>query len=147
MKVIFTEDVPGVGQKHEVKKVRNGYAQNYLIPRKLVKLATVANLNWLKAQNVKKESKKNKAEIEAQNIATLIKKQSFVIKVRVGERGQLFASINQEKIASMLVEKGFKIKKSQIQLEKPIKELGKYEIVIMLTPTTKVNFTLQIESN
>ncbi len=146
MKVIFTQDVPGIGQKYEVKKVKAGYIRNYLIPKKLAKLATPANLNWLKAQGETLTKKKEKEGVEAQNLATLIAKKDFKLEMKVGERGQLFESINKEKIIAMLAEQNFKIKKSQIQLEKPIKKLGKYKIELKLSPSTKVDLHLQVSA-
>lgn len=146
MKIIFTQDVPGIGQKHEVKKMKAGYVRNYLIPKKLAKLATPTNLNWLKAQGKTLTEKKKKGAIEAQNLATLIAKKNFEIKTRVGEKGQLFESINKEKIVSLLTEQNFKIKKSQLQLENPIKELGKYEIKIDLNSSTTAVLHLQVSA-
>ena len=146
MKVIFTQDVPGMGQKHEVKIVKAGYVRNYLIPKKLVKLATPANLNWLKAQGEALAKKKEKEGTETQNLATLITKKDFKIEVKVGERGQLFESINKEKIVAILAEQNFETKKSQIQLEEPIKKLGKYEIELRLSPSTKVNIHLEVSA-
>ena len=146
MKVIFTQDVPEMGQKHEVKIVKAGYARNYLIPKKLVKLATSANLNWLKAQEGAAAKKREKAGTETQNLATLIAKENFKIEVKVGEREQLFESINKEKIIAILAKQNFEIKKSQIQLEEPIKKLGKYKIEIKLSSSVKVNINLEISS-
>ena len=146
MKVIFTQDVPEMGQKHEVKTVKAGYARNYLIPKKLVKLATSANLNWLKAQEEVSAKKREKAGTETQNLATLIAKENFKIEVKVGEREQLFESINKDKIIAILAKQNFEIKKSQIQLEEPIKKLGKYKIEIKLSPSAKININLEISA-
>ncbi len=77
MKVIFTQDVPEMGQKHEVKVVKAGYARNYLIPKKLVKLATSANLNWLKAQEEVSAKKREKAGTETTKFSYFNSKRKF----------------------------------------------------------------------
>jgi len=146
MKIIFTQDVPGMGQKHEIKTAKAGYVCNYLIPKKLAKLATPANLNWLKARGEALAKKKEKEGTETQNLAILIAKKSFKMEVKVGDEGQLFESINKEKISAMLAEQNFEIKKSQIQLEEAIKKLGKYKIELKLNPSTKVDIDLEVSA-
>jgi len=130
MRIILLQDVENLGKKYDVKEVASGYARNFLIPKGLAKIATKENLKWLENQ---KEIEVKKAEEElkkVQEIATNIDGQEIIISVKVGEEGQLFESITSQKIYEKLKELGFEIKKSQIDLTEPIKELGEYPVKI-----------------
>lgn len=130
MKIILLQDIEKVGKKFEVKKVADGYARNFLIPKGLVKLADAAALKWLQTQ---KETEAKKAEEELKNIqkiASDIDGQEIVIPVKLGQKGQLFEAINSQKISERLKKLGFEIKKTQIDLKKPIKEIGEFPIKI-----------------
>ena len=132
MKVILLQDIENLGKKYEVKEVKNGYARNFLIPQGLVKIATKENLEWFKAQ---KEVEAQKAEGElkkVQSLASTIDGQEIIIQVKVGEESQLFESITVQKILDELKKLNFEIKKSQIELEQPIKELGEFPVKIKL---------------
>ncbi len=130
MKVILLKDIDKLGKKYEIKEVKDGYARNFLIPKGLVKPATKETLKWLEIQ---KEIEAKKAEEELkkiQEIASAIDGQEVTIPVKVGEEGQLFESITAPKILEKLKELGFEIKKSQLDLPAPIKELGEFPVKI-----------------
>lgn len=130
MRVILLQDVENLGKKYEIKEVKNGYARNFLIPKGLAKMATKEALLWLETQ---KEIEAKKAEEElkkVQEIASAIDGQEIIIPVKIGEDGQLFESITSQKISEKLKESGFEIKKSQIDLVEPIKELGEFPVKI-----------------
>lgn len=130
MKVILLKDVENLGKKYEVKEVKNGYARNFLIPEGLAKLATKTALLWAEAQK-EIETKKAEEELKSfQDIASAIDDQEVVIAVKTGEDGQLYESITAQKILDKLKEMGFEVKKNQINLEKPIKELGEFPVKI-----------------
>jgi len=130
MRVILLQDVENLGKKYEIKDVKDGYARNFLIPKDLVKLATKDVLEWVKKE---KEAEKQKSEEELkeiQKIASSIDGLEVIIPVKVGEEQQLFEKINTQKISEKLKELGFEIKKEQIDLAEPIKELGEFPIKI-----------------
>ena len=130
MRVILLQDIENLGKKYEVKEVKDGYARNFLIPKGLAKKADKETLEWLEAQ---KETEAKKAEEElkkAQGAASAIDGQEIIIPVKVGEDQQLFESITSQKVSEKLKELGFDIKKSQIDLVEPIKELGEFPIKI-----------------
>lgn len=130
MKVILLEDIENIGKKFELKEVADGHARNFLIPRGLVKKATREALKWLETQ---KEVVAQKAEQELkaiQDLASSLDDVEVPIQVKVGEEGQLFESIPSQKIAERLKEMGFDVKKSQIRLEEPLKELGEFPVKI-----------------
>jgi large subunit ribosomal protein L9 len=130
MRVILLQDIEKLGKKYDIKEVADGYARNFLIPKGLVKPATKEALKWLEIQ---KEIEAKKAEEElkkVQVLATAIDGQEVLIPVKVGEDGQLFESITSQKIFEKLKELGFEIKKTQIDLPEPIKELGEFPVKV-----------------
>ena len=130
MRVILLQDVENLGKIHEVKEVKNGYARNFLIPKGLVKPATKQAIKWLETQK-EIEVKKDEEQLKKfQDIASAIDDQEVIIPVKVGPDGQLFESITIQKISEKLKEMGFEVKKTQINLETPIKELGEFPVKI-----------------
>lgn len=144
MKVILIEDVENLGKKYEVKDVKPGYARNFLIPKNMVKLATKQNLKWLKDQQEIIEKEAVEDLKKAQELTSQIDGIEVTINVKVGESGQLFESINNVKIAEKLKSLGFNVKKSQIKLEDPIKEVGEFPIKVMLDHNLEAEIRLII---
>lgn len=132
MKVILLQDIENVGKKYEVKEVKPGHARNLLIPQNLVKLANKENLKWLKAQKEIIEAEVTDELKQAQSLASNLDGLEVAIAVKIGDDGQLFESINAAKISEKLKAMGFEVKKGQINLEKPIKEAGEFEVKVSL---------------
>jgi len=130
MKVVLLEDVEKLGKKFEVKEVSDGYARNYLIPKGLAKPATKEVLEWVKIQKEIEEKRAEQELKKVQAMATRVDGQEVVIPVKVGEEGQLYESVGAQKIWEELKKLGFGLKKSQIELEKPIKELGEFPVKV-----------------
>lgn len=132
MKVILLKNVNGLGKIGEVKEVAPGYARNFLIPQGLAEAATeqaVAQIEQMK------EAARRKVEFELktfQELAEKLEGVEIVIKAKAEEGGKLYGSVSEEQIVSKLKEKGFDIKKKQIVLEKPIKDLGGHEVLVQL---------------
>ncbi|MCJ7786748.1 50S ribosomal protein L9 [Patescibacteria group bacterium] len=130
MRVILLQDVENLGKKYEVKEVKAGYARNFLFPKGLAKLATKEVMSWLETQK-EIEAKKDEEELKkVQEFASSMEGLEVVIPVKIGEEGQLFESINAQKISEKLKELSFKVKKSQIDLVEPFKELGEFPVKI-----------------
>lgn len=130
MKVILLEDVKDVGKKFEVKEVADGFARNFLFAKALAKPATEEAMEWLAVQ---KELLSNVAEGElklVQETASKIDDLEVALAVKVGDEGQLFESVNSQKIVDRLKELGFTVKKSQVKLADPIRELGEFPVKI-----------------
>lgn len=132
MKVILIDDVQNLGKKYEVKEVKNGYARNFLIPQNLVKPANKENMNWLIKQKKAVEEIAVEDLKKTQELASKLDGAEINISVKVGEDDQLFESVTVAKIIEKLKEAGFTVRKNQIGLEKPIKELGEFPIKISL---------------
>lgn len=130
MQVILLEDIEKLGKKYEVKEVANGYALNFLIPKGMAKKATKETLKWLKVQKETTEKKVVEELKKTQDFASSIDGQEVMLQVKIGEEGQLFESITSQKISEKLKELGFGVKKTQIDLVDPIKELGEFPVKI-----------------
>ncbi len=130
MKVILLEDIENIGKRYEVKEVADGYARNFLIPKNLIKLATEKNLKWLEIQKGQLEKEAEQSLKQIEEIVSKIDGQEITLAVKIGQEGQLFESITSQKIADKLKETGFEIRKNQIILENPIKEVGEFPIKI-----------------
>ncbi len=146
MKVILLENVARVGKKFEVKEAAPGYAKNYLFPGRKAKIASPANMKKLEAQQL---ASKKRQEKEKEGVQTLAEKlRSFVLEIseRVGEKGELFESITEQKIADLLNQQGFSLDKSQIQLGQPIKVLGNFSIEVKITPDIKSKIEVRVKA-
>ncbi len=138
MKIVLLEDIDKLGKKYEIKEVADGYARNFLIPKGLAKLATAKNIKMAK---IKKEEELRKAEEQLKNVQKIVAKiegQEITIPLKTGEKGQLFESVTSQMISKKLAQMGFNIKKSQIEISKPIKEIGEYPV--------KINFEHGLEA-
>ena len=130
MKVILLQDVNKLGKKYEVKNVSDGHARNFLIPRGLVKPATKEALEWLEVQReILRKSAENDLK-KTEGAASSIDGMELIITVKIGDEGQLFESINAQKVSERFRELNFDIKKSQINLKHPIKETGEFPVKI-----------------
>jgi large subunit ribosomal protein L9 len=132
MKVILLKDIEKLGKKLEVKEVKDGYARNSLIPNNLVKPLTKESLQWLEIQKEIEEKKAEEGLKKIQELASSLDGLEINFSVKVGEQNQLFESIGQQKVAEKLKEMNFDIKKNQIEMNEPIKEVGEFPIKIKL---------------
>jgi large subunit ribosomal protein L9 len=147
MKVILLQDVEGLGKKYEVKEVKPGYARNFLVPQKMAKAATKQALKWLSGQKEVIEKEATEDLKSAQELASKLDGVEVTIAVKVGDEGQLFESINVQKIAEALKKMGYEVKKSQIELENPIKELGEFPVNIDLDHNLEAEIKLIISAS
>ncbi|MEZ4461036.1 MAG: 50S ribosomal protein L9 [bacterium] len=132
MEIILTEDVRHVGEMGQVVKVAAGYGRNYLIPQGLAIPATTGNKKQLEHQLADIERRKVKAQEEARKILGTIDAVSITIPKRAGADDTLFGSVTTREIATLLSEQGHKIDRKQVMLDRPINELGIYEVAIKL---------------
>lgn len=145
MKIILLNDVPKVGQKYDVKEVANGYAQNFLIPKKLAIQATSGAV-----QEIEKKKEEERLTLEKQDKVLLeslskLKGTTLTLKERAADTGGLFSSVDKGKIVSELKKQhNIKLLEKNIELEKPLKEVGKYEITVVIEDK-KTKFKLVIE--
>ena len=133
MKVIFNVDVKGQGKKGEMKEVSDGYARNYLLPRKLAMEANADNLNAYKLKEKAKAAQIAKEKAAAQETASKLSGIQVKIAAKAGSAGKLFGSVTSKEVADA-VEKNFSITidKRKIELATEIKNYGSYEATLKL---------------
>ena len=133
MKVILLDNIKGVGKKDEVINASDGYARNFLLPKKLAVEANSANMNKLKAKQDSNQYRKNVEKEEAQKIAEKLKGILLKISVKAGENGKIFGSITSKEIAENLKSQyQIEVDKKKIELKEPIKTLGSFTVQIRL---------------
>lgn len=144
MKVILLEDVKSLGKKGEIVNVSDGYARNYVLPKKLGVEANTANMNDLKLQKANAEKIAQEQLEEAQKMAVLLETKEVVLKMKSGEGGKAFGSISSKEIAAAAKQQcALELDKKKIQLPEAIKALGVYEVSIKLH--TKVTGKLKVK--
>ena len=133
MKVILLQDIKGVGKKDEIINASDGYARNFLLPKKLAVEANNENISKLKAKNDSKAYKKSLEKEEAQKTVDKLKGILLKIPVKTGENGKVFGSITSKEIADNLKQQyKIEIDKKKIDLKEPIKVLGSFSVNIKL---------------
>ena len=143
MKVILQKDIPSLGDAGDIKEVAEGFARNYLLPKKLVIIANDSSKKAIEHQKKLIKIKKDKRKKSSEQIAQSMSGVELTITAQVGEEGKLFGSVTSMDIAKHLKEKGFEIDKRKILLDAPIKQEGEFKISIKLeeglTASVKVN--------
>ena len=133
MKVILLSDIKGVGKKDEIINANDGYARNYLFPKKLAVEATAGNLGNLKAKQESNQYRKDMQKEEAIKIASKLKEITLVIKVKAGENGKIFGGVTAKEISENLnTQYKIQIDKKKINLSETIKTLGTVNVDIKL---------------
>ena len=129
MKVIFNVDVKGKAKKGELKEVSDGYASNYLLPRKLASEATADNINALKLKEKAKAALMAREKAEAEANAAKLGEITVTIRAKAGGAGKLFGAVTSQEISAALKEQhGIEIEKNKIVQTEPIKTFGAYQI-------------------
>ena len=133
MKVILLEDVKSLGKKGEIVNVNDGYARNFILPKKLGLEATNKNLNDLKLQKQNEEKVAQEILDAAKELAGKIEAGKVEVKIKTGEGGRTFGSVSSKKIAVAVKEQlGYDIDKKKIQMKDSIKNLGTYIVPVKL---------------
>ena len=129
MKVIFNVDVRGQGKKGELKEVSDGYARNYLLPRKLAAEATTDNINALKLKEKAKAAQMAREKAEAEAHAKKLGEITVTVRAKAGGAGKLFGAVTSQEISDALREQhGIEIEKNKIVQAEPIKTFGAFQV-------------------
>ncbi len=133
MKVIFNVDVKGQGKKGEMKDVSDGYARNYLLPRKLAEEATADNINAMKLRDKAKAAQIAKEKAQAEEYAKQLSAVQVVVKAKAGGAGKLFGAVTSQEISRALKEQfNMDIEKNKIVQAEPIKTFGSFSVKVKL---------------
>jgi len=132
MKVILIEEMRGLGSRGDVVSVKDGYARNFLIPKKLAREATSGNLKAVEQERKKWALLANQERDAAQKAADSVKGVKITVTKRVGDHGQLFGSVTANEIADALHAKGIEVDKRRIEVGHPIKTVGVHDVEVKL---------------
>jgi large subunit ribosomal protein L9 len=134
MKVILLDDVAKLGRRGEVRDVSDGYARNFLIPKKLALSATSGNLNNLDHIKKQQDAKAGRIKSDAEALRARIEALSYEERRQASEEGKLFGSVTSQDIADFLGKHGVKIERRRVSLDEPIKALGETSVGVRLHP-------------
>ena len=132
MEVILREHVDNLGRRGEVVKVADGYARNYLLPRKLALLATEGNKQQIERERAKFDAREQEEMKVAEAMAARVGAVEIEIVRKVGDTAALYGSVTSADIAEALAKKGFDIDRRKLNLHEPIKKLGEYDVPLRL---------------
>lgn len=145
MKIILLEDVKGVGKKGQTINASDGYARNFILPKKLGVEATPANMNTLKLQQKAEEKRKAEELAQARAAAEKLENLTVNIAVKTGEGGKLFGSVTNKEISAALEKQhGLKIDKKKIVLADQIKMVGERHVEVKLHPQVTAELKVKI---
>jgi len=147
MEVILMQDVKALGKKGEIVKVNDGYARNFILPKKLGMEATKQNLQVLSNQKAAEEKKQRELLEEARNYAKKLEELTIKVKIKAGEGGKTFGSISTKEIAAAAKEQfGLDLDKKKLLLNDPIKNAGSYTVPVKLHPQVTAEMKVVVEA-
>jgi large subunit ribosomal protein L9 len=144
MQVILLERVEKLGQMGDEVRVKDGFARNFLLPKKKALRASKANREYFQAQKAQLEANNLRLKGEAQKVADRLDGQRFVLIRQAGDRGQLYGSVSPRDVADAMEKAGFKVDRHQIQISVAIKHIGLFALPVVLHPEVKVNITINV---
>ncbi|MBP5264494.1 MAG: 50S ribosomal protein L9 [Lachnospiraceae bacterium] len=145
MKIILLVDEKKLGKKGDIIEASEGYAKNYIIPKKIGVEATPKNLNDLKLHKANEEKKAKELLEQAQALAKDLEDKPVVVKIKAGEGGKVFGSVSTKEIAAAVKEQhGIEIDKKKIQLAENLKNFGTYEVVLKLHPQVAAKLAVKV---
>ena len=144
MQVILLERVEKLGQMGDEVRVKDGFARNFLLPKKKALRATKANRDFFQAQKAHLEANNLKAKGEAEKVGQKLDGQKFVLIRQAGDRGQLYGSVTPRDIADAMEKAGFKVDRHQVTISVAIKHIGLVSLPVVLHPEVKVNITVNV---
>jgi len=132
MKIILLDDVTKVGRRGDVREVSDGYARNYLIPKKLALSATAGNLKNLEHIKTQQDAKASRIQADAEALRARIDALVYEDRRQASEEGKLFGSVTSQDVAEFLDKHGVKVERRRIVLDEPIKTLGEFTVAVRL---------------
>ena len=145
MKVILLQDVKSVGKKGDLVELSEGYARNFILPKKLGVEANNANMNNLKLQKANEEKIAKEQLESAKELAVSLEQMPVVVKIKAGEGGKTFGSVSTKEIAAAMKEQhGVELDKKKIQLAESIKSFGTVEVPVKLHPQVTAKLIVRV---
>lgn len=132
MKVVLCDEIPSLGTRGDIVRVKAGYARNYLLPNGLAAIETPENIRRIEREKVKYLAREEERKAALRALKDRIADMSCTIEVKASEEGHLYGSVNAQMIVDAFEKEGVTLENRWVRLEKPIKELGVYEIQLQL---------------
>lgn len=145
MKVILLQDVRGKGKKGQMLEVSDGYARNYMLPRKIAMEATADAINTMRMNDKATQERQARERAEAMELAKRMKAMTLTVYAKGGGAGRLFGSVTSQEIADALQSQGITLDKRKIIIDEPIKNVGTYTIRCKLGYEITAQLTVQIQ--
>jgi large subunit ribosomal protein L9 len=146
MEVILREDIGTLGARGAVVKVANGYARNYLLPKRLAVAATESNKKIVAQERDAHLRREAKLQSESEELAKLMGNITLTFRHKVGENDHLFGSVTAKDIAEALEAKGYHLERRKIQLEEPIRTLGEHDVTLRLHREVSTQIKVLVEA-
>jgi large subunit ribosomal protein L9 len=144
MDVVLLERIEKLGKMGDVVKVKDGFARNFLLPRKKALRATKANIARFEAERTVLEGKSEERKTQALGVAKTLDGQTYVVIRQAGDSGQLYGSVSPRDVAEAVKAAGFAVTRGDVQLANPIKTLGLHTVQVVLHPEVKVSVTVNV---
>lgn len=144
MKVIFLQDVKGQGKKGEVKDVSEGYANNFLFPKKMAAPASDGAMKVLEQQKKAEDKRKAQEKADAEALGRKLAESTVTIKAKSGADGRLFGAVSSKQVAEALDKAGLKVDKRKLVMDEPIRTLGFTEVAVKLHPEVTSKIRVQV---
>ena len=144
MEVILREDIDRLGNRGQVVKVADGYARNFLLPKRLAVAATDANRKIVEQERQAHLRREAKQKSEAEDLSKLLTGVTVTIAQKAGENDQLFGSVTSKDVADALAQKNFTIDRRKVLLDEPIKQLGEFKVPVRLHKDVTAEVTVQV---
>ena len=145
MKVILLQDVKGKGKKGQMIEVSDGYARNYMLPRKIAVEATADAVNTMRMNDKATQERIAREKAEAMEISRKLREMTVTVTAKGGGAGRLFGSVTNQEIADALAKTGIQLDKRKITIAEPIKNVGTYTVTCKLGYEITAPLTVKIE--
>lgn len=146
MKVLLIQEVEGLGEPGQVKEVAEGYARNYLLPKKLATPATSGALKELEIRQAAEKKRQQKIDQDMRSVATRLSESTITVRAKVGEGGKLYGSITTSDVAEAMERQlGQMVDKRKIEIEEPIRHVGSYKVPLKLSKNVVTTVNLVVE--
>jgi len=144
MEVILREDIDKLGQRGQIVRVADGYARNFLLPRRLAVPATESNRKIVEQERQAHLRREAREKADAGDLAKLLTGVTVTIAQKAGEQDQLFGSVTAKDISEALEKRNFAIDRRKIHLEHPIRQLGEHQVTVRLHRDVSAEITVQV---
>ena len=147
MKVILLQDVREMGKKDDIVNVSDGYARNFLFPRKLAAEATESAVKVVERKRAAERRHEAEARAAAEQTAAKLKNKVVILKAKCGEKGRLYGSVTAQEVADAIRD-GYEVEmdKRKVEIKEPVRQLGDYEVILHIYPNVNTRMILRVKS-